>query len=193
LNDLALDSSIGQRIRRMRRQQSRTLDDIAAACGFTKSLLSKIENGKTVPPVATLTKIARAFGVGVGKLVDDRTDVGTVFQAGKGVPGRLVPTDKGYEFFAFATSRGTNVMQPYLFTAQRGRVKPHALNHAGEEFVYVLSGTMSYRVGAAQYTLSEGDSLYFDAEEDHEMKPITKTVSYLGIFAERAPKKTRRA
>jgi quercetin dioxygenase-like cupin family protein len=176
----------------MRRQQSRTLDEIAAACGFTKSLLSKIENGKTVPPVATLTKIARAFGVGVAKLVDDRADAGTVYQPGKGLMGRLVSTDKGYEFFAFAASRGANVMQPYLFTAQRGRVKPHALTHAGEEFVYVLSGTLRYRVGAAEYTLSVGDSLYFDAEEDHEVKPISKTVSYLGIFAERAGKRARR-
>jgi transcriptional regulator with XRE-family HTH domain len=186
-------TSIGHRIRRMRRQQSRTLDEIAAACGFTKSLLSKIENGKTVPPVATLTKIARAFGVGVAKLVDDRADIGTVFQPGKGLAGRLVPTDKGYEFFAFASSRGVNVMQPYFFTAQRGRVKPHALTHPGEEFVYVLDGTMRYRVGAAEYTLSPGDSLYFDAEEDHEMKPISKTVSYLGIFAERTVKRARRA
>jgi len=184
--------TIGHRIRRMRRQQSRTLDDIAAACGFTKSLLSKIENGRTVPPVATLTKIAKAFGVGVAKLVDDGADAGTVFQPGKGVALHLMPTDKGYSFFAFAASRGVNVMQPYLFTAQRGRVKPHALTHAGEEFVYVLAGSMRYRVGAAEYTLGPGDSLYFDAEEDHEMKPISKTVSYLGIFAERAPKRAKR-
>jgi transcriptional regulator with XRE-family HTH domain len=187
------NDGIGQRIRKMRRQQSRTLDEIAAACGFTKSLLSKIENGRTVPPVATLTKIARAFGVGVAKLVDEGDQTGTVFQAGKSVDARLVTTDKGYAFFAFATSRGANAMQPYLFTARRGRVKPHALTHAGEEFVYILSGSMRYRVGPAEYTLVPGDSLYFDAEEDHEMKPITSTVRYLGIFAERAPAKARRS
>jgi uncharacterized cupin superfamily protein len=82
-------------------------------------------------------------------------------------------------------------MQPYI-SPPSGRVKPHA-SRAGEEFVYVLAGTMRYRVGAAEYTLAPGDSLYFDAEEDHEMKPISKTVSYLGIFAERVPKRSRRA
>lgn len=53
---------LGHVIRRIRKQQMRTLDEVASACGFTKSLLSKIEKGHTSPPVATLTKIAKHLG-----------------------------------------------------------------------------------------------------------------------------------
>ena len=53
--------TIGRHIRKLRKLQHRTLQDVADNCGFTKSLLSKIEGGKVVPPVATLIKIASAL------------------------------------------------------------------------------------------------------------------------------------
>jgi quercetin dioxygenase-like cupin family protein len=73
-------------------------------------------------------------------------------------------------------------MQPLLFVAERGGVKPSPMSHSGEEFIYVLQGRMRYRVGDVTYTLGAGDSLYFDAEEDHDLEPITATVRYLGLF-----------
>jgi transcriptional regulator with XRE-family HTH domain len=176
---------LGHRIRKLRKQHTRTLDEIAASCGFTKSLLSKIEKGRTVPPVATLTKIAKSLGVSVATLMNEEEGASTVFQQkSKIVPTQFVRTDKGYSFFAFASRRGQKAMQPFLFTAEKGKVKPHALSHAGEEFVYILEGTMKYRVGATQYTLGPGDSLYFDAEEEHEITPVSPVVKYLAIFSE---------
>lgn len=54
---------IGKRIKYLRKSQQRTIQEIAEVCGFSKSLLSKIENGRTTSPVATLVKIANALGV----------------------------------------------------------------------------------------------------------------------------------
>jgi transcriptional regulator with XRE-family HTH domain len=185
--------SLGTTIRRIRLQQSRTLEEIAQACGFTKSLLSKIENGHTVPPVATLTKIASALGVRVASLLDEGSGESSAFQAGARIgPDRFVRTDKGYAFFAFAATRQRKVMQPYLFVAERGKVKPEPLRHGGEEFVYVLEGTMRYRVGAAEYTLGSGDSVYFDGEEEHDLVPTTPKVRFLAVFAERPQALPRR-
>jgi hypothetical protein len=44
---------------------------------------------------------------------------------------------------------------------------------------------MEYRVGAVEYRLRPGDSLYFDAEDEHDFLPITDHVKYLGLFVER--------
>jgi transcriptional regulator with XRE-family HTH domain len=182
--------TLGPRIRLIRLQQSRTLDEIARACGFTKSLLSKIENGHTVPPVATLTKIASALGVRVAALLDETPEDGSVHQAASGITAeRFVRTDKGYSFFAFAGGRRNKAMQPYLFVAERGKVQGDALQHRGEEFVYMLEGTMRYRVGAAEFTLKPGDSVYFDGEEEHDLVPVTAKVRYLAVFVDRPSKK----
>ena len=177
--------NLGIRIKKTRKRMNLTQDKVASACGFTKSLLSKIENGKTMPAVSTLTRIAGILKVPVSALLDDASNTGTVH-----IPSNLIQKDKfieterGYSFFAFASERTDKSIQPFLFEVEKGKVKPQALTHTGEEFVYMLEGTVTYRVGNITYTLQPGDSLYFDAEEEHEVMPVTKKARYLGIFTE---------
>lgn len=184
---------IGTRIRRLRLGQGRTLQQVADACGFTRSLLSKIETGRTSPPVATLMKIAAALGVKAAALLDEASAPGAVVERAKDLDRKkLLRTASGYRFFPFAAGRVEKLMQPYLFVARRGEMKRHRLSHCGEEFVYVLTGRMRYRVGGTVHELGKGDSLYFDAAEEHALEPITAEVTYLGVFAE-PPGKTMAA
>lgn len=179
-------TDVHSRIRTLRRQQKRTLKEVALACGFTESLLSKIESGKTSPPLATLARIASALGVGLSDLLDDSRAASTVSIPAAVLEGRaLTRTAKGYGFHVLGAERTGKIMQPFLFVAEKGGVKPGLLSHSGEEFVYVLEGQMSYRVGTTTYTLGPGDSLYFDAEEEHDLEPITDSVRFLGVFTER--------
>ena len=188
-----MPEQIHARIRTLRRLQKRTLKDVAAQCGFTESLLSKIESGKTTPPLATLARIATALGVGLSDLIDGERAVATVATPAEVLKNRKATrTGKGYGFHVLAAERSGKIMQPFLFVAEKGGVKPGALSHSGEEFVYVLEGEMRYRVGATTYTLGPGDSLYFNAEEEHDLEPMTDQVKYLGIFTERpAPPKNK--
>jgi transcriptional regulator with XRE-family HTH domain len=166
--------------------QQRTLQEVADYCGFSKSLLSKIENGKTLPPVATLVKIAEALGVKVSTLLDETEPAGPSFTTYADIAhADLVRTSKGYSFFVFAADRPHKRFQPFLFEAKRGDVSDQPLSHSGEEFIYVIEGSMEYRVGSVTYTLHPGDSLYFDSEQLHDLRPLTDTVRYLGVFSER--------
>ncbi|MBO9607385.1 MAG: helix-turn-helix transcriptional regulator [Paenibacillaceae bacterium] len=174
---------LGTKIKKLRTDQNRSLTEIAAACGFTKSLLSKIENGKTVPPIATLEKIADALGTKVAALLNDRMQSGTIMVKAEQPRDNLVQTDKGYSFFAFAVERSEKLMQPYLFVAHKDEPQGNAYTHAGEEFIYILEGEMRYKVGDVEYTLRAGDSLYFDSVEVHSLTPVTDEVKYLGVFA----------
>ena len=76
-------------------------------------------------------------------------------------------------------------MQPYLFVAEKGKVVEKSLSHGGEEFVYMLEGEMKYRVGDVEYRMGPGDSVYFDAEEEHDLQPVSDQVKYLAMFADR--------
>ena len=182
-----MTNEIHSRIRRLRRQQKRTLKEVSAQCGFTESLLSKIESGKSTPPVATLARIAAALGVALGDLIDGERSASTVATSAGSLEQRAVTrTAKGYGFQVLAAERSGKIMQPFLFVAEKGGVKPGGLSHSGEEFVYVLEGRMNYRVGSTTHTLGPGDSLYFDAEEEHDLDPITPVVRYLGVFTDRA-------
>jgi transcriptional regulator with XRE-family HTH domain len=178
---------IGSRIKYIRKQQNRTQDEVALLCGFTKSLLSKIENGKTMPPVATLMKIAEALGIRVSDLLEEHTRQGTIFNPfdESRDTTRWIKTDRGYSFYAFASERREKAMQPYLIRAKKSEIRTHAFSHSGEEFIYMLSGIMKYRVGKIEYTLHPGDGIYFNSMEDHILIPQSDTVEYMAMFTER--------
>ncbi|MFS0722543.1 helix-turn-helix domain-containing protein [Paenibacillus sp. 1P07SE] len=180
--------SIGSRIRLIRKEQKRTQEEIADSCGFTKSLLSKIENDQSTPPVSTLVKIATALGVRVSDLIEEESKQTTVYNTSEHYRDRSkwIKTSKGYSFFAFASERRDKLIQPYLITARKGEVRQHGFTHEGEEFIYMLEGEMNYKVGPTQYTLYPGDSIYFNSLEEHLLYPITDEVTYIAIFTQKS-------
>lgn len=173
---------IGGRVRLLRRKQSRTLADIAGKCGFSSSLLSKIENGKAVPSVGSLVKIAGALGTSVSAILDADKDVSAVFTSRETAHQSMIATEKGIFLYPFATEHRANKMQPFLHRAERGKTVPRTDFHEGQEFLYVLQGALKFKVGSVEYTLHEGDSLYFNSIEMHEGTPLTEVVEYLDIF-----------
>lgn len=174
--------TVGPRIRRLRLQQGQTQEDVAKACGFTKSLLSKIETCDTQPPVATLVKIAGALGTSLSALLEHDTAAGPVFTAINEAVQSLARTEKGYSASPFAASLGTKKMQPFLFEVRKGKVKQHTLSHAGEEFLFVIEGEILFRVGHVEYRMRAGDSLYFDATHEHGVTAVSEVARYLDIF-----------
>lgn len=181
---------LGNRIRKLRKEQNRKLTEIADICGFSKSLLSQIENGKTMPPISTLVKIADALGTKVSTLLDDQEQKGTIFTGKETSQSRLTKTEKGYSFFAFAVERSDKLMQPYLFVARKDdHDSKHVFSHDGEEFLFILEGQMRYKVDGMEYTLGPGDSLYFDSIEKHSLAPITDEVKYVAVFTQTKPEK----
>jgi mannose-6-phosphate isomerase-like protein (cupin superfamily) len=99
----------------------------------------------------------------------------------------MVTTEKGYSFFPFAASHSEKLMQPFPLAARRGRVTPGEHAHAGEEFVYVIEGSMKWRVGRVAYTLGSGDSIRGGAVDPHDVAPVSDTVRHIAVFAEPAP------
>ncbi len=175
-------STIGAAVRRLRRLQDRTQADVATACGFTKSMLCKIEGGKTTPPIATVSRLAAVLGTTIAGLMEQSSDARAVFTPKAKADAGMTATEKGYAVFPFAPEFAGKHMQPFLFTATQGEVQEHSLSHPGEEFILVISGEIRFRVAETEYLMRPGDTLYFDAREPHGMQPVTATATYLDIF-----------
>ena len=173
---------IGATIRHLRIQQQRTQQEIADSAGFTKSLLSKIESGKVLPPVATLVKIAEALRVSVSSIIESGNHLNTVTETPEDTEKGLVQTERGYWIYPFAAQHRGKKMQPMLIVARKGEVKEHHLTHKGEEFIYVLEGAMWVEVGEERHRIKAGGSIYFNSTEVHGVTPITKVAKYLNIF-----------
>jgi transcriptional regulator with XRE-family HTH domain len=175
--------SIGSHIRRIRTLQQRTLQDVADECGFTKSLLSKIEHGRVVPPIATLVKIAESLNITIAALMAEGDSLGSVFIPAKQEGITPVPTESGYSIVPLAVELKNKKMQPFLFIVRPEELNDKIHSHVGEEFIYILEGVMEFQVGSNIYTMHPGDSIFFDSlREHHIISVLSDQVKYLNIF-----------
>ena len=174
--------NIGDRIKMLRITQKRTMQEIAEASDLSKSMISKIENNKTVPSVAALVKIAKALGTNISNLLEQDGWLNAIITTRQKALENLTTTDKGYAIYPYASEYHEKKMQPFLFVAKKGEVVPHELSHEGEEFIYVIKGQMRMQIGETNYLLNGGDSLYFNSVLKHGIMPVSDEVMYLDIF-----------
>lgn len=179
---MAKNLNLGDRIRILRVNQKRTLQEIADASELSRSMISKIENNKTIPSVATLVKIARSLGTNISNLLEHDGWLNAIFTTHFNARNNLTQTDKGYFIFPYASEYHEKKMQPFLFTAKKGEVKIHELSHEGEEFIYIIRGEMKMKVGEIDYNMNQGDSIYFKSSLKHGIMPLSEEVLYLDIF-----------
>jgi transcriptional regulator with XRE-family HTH domain len=163
--------SVGGRIARLRADRRMTLDRLAQVTGFTKGYLSKIENGRKVPPIATLSRIAQALQPEIGSFFrSERRAVArevTVVRANERQTVLRGGSAFGYDYVGLALKRVHKRMDPFIFTFPP-RIDKHVFfEHRGEEFLFVLSGTVKFQVGDERFTLRKGDSIYFDSSVPH--------------------------
>lgn len=174
--------NIGDRIKMLRISQMRTMQEIAEASELSKSMISKIENNKTVPSVAALVKIAKALGTNISNIIEQEGWVNAIMTPQLKAQHNLTSTEKGYSIYPYASEYHEKKMQPFLFVAKKGEVIPHEVSHEGEEFIYVIKGQMKMQVGDVEYLLTTGDSLYFNSILKHGILPVSTEVTYLDIF-----------
>jgi transcriptional regulator with XRE-family HTH domain len=175
--------NIGVHIRKLRKLQHQTLQNVADRCGFTKSLLSKIEGGKVVPPMSTLVKIACALNTNIASLMADGEAIDCVFIPSGHNGIEPTPTVSGYRILPLAVEFKQKKMQPFLFTVRPEELQDKPHSHTGEEFIYVLEGVMEFRVGTRDYTLGPGDSIFFNSVNEHFILNVrSDQVKYLDIF-----------
>jgi transcriptional regulator with XRE-family HTH domain len=164
------DAAIGEHLRALRAARGMTLDELAGRTGLTKSYLSKIQNSRKVPPIATLSRIAHALGTGIGSFFGDILGPGqsaSVVRKHERQPVVRGGTAFGYDYVSLAPDRLAKSMEPFVFTFP-SRIDRHVFfDHGGEEFVLILSGKVVFQVGDERWTLEKGDSIYFDAAVPH--------------------------
>ena len=167
-----IEHQIAQRIRQLRRDRSLTLQELSSKTGFSKGLLSKIENCVVSPPIGTLSKLAKALDVHIGVFFEvNDTQPGTVFfpkEKRKKVQSRR--SSLNYQYELLAPGRSKRDMQPMLVTIDGSNSKFGLQQHPGEQFIFMLDGEMHYVAGNDSFKVSPGDVLYFDARLPHGPK-----------------------
>lgn len=173
---------LGRRVRAVRATNGQSLAEVARGTGLTESFLSRLERGKTGVTVATLRQIATFFGLQIVDLLErDSSPNPVVTRAGRG-PALIADSHGGLKARAETLiSRVGASLQATLYrsTENGGRFEP--FSHQGEEFVYVVTGSVEYFVGERTFDLIEGDSIWHSSLDPHRWEATSKDAVTLHV------------
>ena len=179
------EHQIARRIRDLRKRYRMTLQQVAEKAGLSKSFLSKVERSSVSISIAALARVANALGVALGEFFEDEESRLDAIYVPK--QQRRVVTGNGqalpYHYEMLLPRRGARQMQAAIISMDGARTKFELREHPGEQFLFMMEGSMDYICGGQEFTLRPGDCLYFRANIPHGPKLTAKQrVSYLVVF-----------
>jgi len=155
---------IGVRIKQLRQQRGLTQEELASRTELTKGFISQLERDLTSPSIATLMDILEALGTDVGSFFRETTEETVVY----GADDMFVKEeDDGYTIRWLVTNAQKNALEPILVTLPVGVKGTEDDPHEGEEFGYVLSGSVQLVLGEKRYRIKKGGSFYFRPTKLH--------------------------
>ncbi|MDB5412143.1 MAG: family transcriptional regulator [Rubritepida sp.] len=166
-----LATTLGPRVKALRLRHGMTLEALAQRTGLTRSFLSKVERAATTPSITTALKLAGAFGIGLGQLLGETKDEGTVSVL-RVAERRSFMGGGPDDYTPLAPGRPLKAMEPFLVTPPLEFREGPLGHHAGDEFVLVLKGRMELSFDGRSIVLGPGDSAYFDASLPHRSRSL---------------------
>ena len=165
--------AVGPKVRRLRLHKKLGLVQLGEHTGLSPALLSKIERGQLFPTLPTLLRIALVFGVGLDHFFkDSERPVHTVVRKGERIrlPDKAGRHSPAYYFESLDFPVSERKLNGYYveIEAEDEPSEPH--EHPGAEIIYVLHGELVVNLEGEDFTLAEGESMYFDCSHAHSYR-----------------------
>ena len=157
--------NIGEKIKELRVRSGLTQEELADRAELSKGFISQLERDNTSPSITTLLDILQCLGTTAGEFFNEDPEEQIVF-------GRD-------DYFVKEDSELKNTIQWIIPNAQKNMMEPIHLTldaggstypdnpHEGEEFGYVLSGSINIHIGNKIYKAKKGESFYFTPDKKH--------------------------
>jgi transcriptional regulator with XRE-family HTH domain len=169
----ARDEAFGQRIKRLRQEASLTMQQLSDRSGLATGTISKVENNQISPTYENILRLADGLEVDVADLFAKGSSAmasgrRSITREGQGAKLRSAQ----YEYEMLCADLSKKKFIPLVTTVRARSVAefPNLLRHAGEEFVYVMEGSVViYTDHYEPLPLKKGDSCYFDSNMGHAL------------------------
>lgn len=175
---------IATRVRELREICGMTIEELAPQVNVTPEQLQSYESGEVDIPISFILALGNRLNVESSALLtgdDPKLRIYTLTRAGK---GRSVNRRKEYKYQSLAFNMASKKAEPFLVTTEPvPEGTPCAsYSHEGQEFDYVLEGTLRIVIDGKELILHPGDSVYYNSGYPHGMQAIGgKPAKFLAI------------
>mgnify|MGYP001817293809 CR=1 FL=1 len=160
---------LGQLIRKCRQQRKMTLKELCDNAGISVGYLSQVERGNATPSLGTLAQISHALDLGLDYFVARPKPADAVSYADK--RPKFSISDSGMTYEALSSEFPGHELSAYIMNCPPGFVS-ETFQHDGEEFIYILSGSIEQTLDGDALTLREGDSLHYNGITPHAWRTL---------------------
>ena len=177
------------------KQIAQRLKEIREICGFSKETVAAKLSMSTEAfnvyeesgnfPISALYDLAVIYGVDPTELLTGKSPKLSTYSVMK--KGAAIGVDRypGYHFKSLAYNFKRRIMEPLMVNVEPENKETALVTHNGQEFNYVISGSIMVILGDEQVILNEGDCIYFDPTIPHGQKAMNnKPAQFLTVIAE---------
>jgi|TARA_B110000914_G_C15518998_1_gene475629 transcriptional regulator with XRE-family HTH domain len=176
-----------QRVAKLRKQHGLTLDQLANTSGVSRSMLSQIERGQANPTLTVTFRIAQAFGITIGKLVDQPWEAPSIEVLHGGDANNLFRSDDKCTIRTLSPLQLERSVEFYEIALAPGESLQSAAHFEGtRELLTVTKGEAEVESGETCRHLHENDTASYRADLNHCIRNVGKErlVCYLVVTSQ---------
>jgi transcriptional regulator with XRE-family HTH domain len=164
------------RVRELRRKKGWTLEQLSAACGVSRSMLSQIERNQANPTLGVAFRIAQAFGMSIGSLVDQRSATSSIDIIRSDDRSFHYKSDNQVKIRTLSPLHLEKDVEFYEVTLKAGGVLKSAPHFGGtREFLTLSHGHIRITSGEDSAELRQGDSAHYPADVPHIIENLGRS------------------
>lgn len=164
---------IGNKIKGLRVRLGLTQEELGDRTELSKGFISQLERNLTSPSIATLIDILEALGTNISDFFSEDSADKLVF-SGEDM-SVMNDEESGYSIRWLVPNAQKNSLEPILVTLAPGGATAIQTPHEGEEFGYVLAGSVVLHLGQTRLKARRGDSFCFKPNYVHYIENSGKS------------------
>jgi len=164
----SINENLGRRVKKLRGDRGWSLEELAAASGVSRSMLSEIERERANPTLSVTYRIASAFGLALQDLIETAATASSVQTIRAADRSQTFRSDKQCQIRTLSPVNLEKDVEFYELTLHPGgalRSQPHY--EGTREFLTVEEGQIRVESGVDNDELSKGDSATYRADVAH--------------------------
>lgn len=177
--------NIGFRVKELRELYDISLNEVVSELGIDKNDYQKYESGEKDIPVSILYEISQILKVDMGLLIsgeETRMHIFNITRSGKGVP---IEKREGYACESLADRFINKKLETMTVKVEPSDKMPPMNYHPGQEFNYILEGSLMLYIHNREIILNVGDSIFFDSNHGHAMRTLdNKPAKFLAVIVQ---------
>lgn len=159
---------IGPRIKNLRLKKGLTQEELGERTDLTKGYISQIERDLSSPSLETFFDILEVLGCTPKEFFSDEEREQKVVYTDEDLT-EFVDDERGYRIQWLVPESNENEMEPIMLTLEKGGSFKQFEPSLADTFAYVLSGRIKVSLGKRTYYTKAGQTVYYQASEEHQI------------------------